>query len=579
MSRVKFGDGKLSFNYASRDTRKKFESARGASRKFEDDEFLLEDKVMNYGNDTADQIICVSDKVFIDGIDPTDIAQGEAGDCWFLSSLCSFANYVEKNEKEKRTTSNLLRRVINNDENNKPNNGIYIFTFYYFGEWHDVIIDDRLPLKIYEKDNVSGAKRQRKLKDSRGTTFYPDQVSDYWALLLEKAFAKFVGGYMNLEGGCPRWAVTYLSGGITTHDEIDESFSVQNALLNDGIFEYLEKIEDTSLIVVSNYDNDSPQNYALGLIAGHAYSVEDFEVINGTKIVKLRNPWGAGEWKGDWGDDWIIENADSKLRNINSVQRRKLDVDNLLKGTDDEDGMFWMAWTDFVREFEALTVCHLEDSRDQEQRFLGTFQYDGETSPKDKLDMGLNYLNPEKHLQFHLKVTGEKQFIQMQVTLDIPMKPVDKDDEDRDRRMVILAIHKMPKNTNNAKLDRPFEKFELYDMDLISPKLPLNRPTDEFKGYAFEYYDYNGWVYDLPAGDYIMVFASCPGTNDKYSSGASQTPNTNFIFRTRGKNFTLKHLNEDFVGSYEYRGLEHYLTETTAQSTTTTTTKSMTQSR
>ena len=67
-------------------------------------------------------------------------------------------------------------------------------------------------------------------ENARGTTFYPDQVEDYWALLLEKAFAKFVGGYMNLEGGCPRWAVTYLSGGITTHDEITESFSVQNAV-------------------------------------------------------------------------------------------------------------------------------------------------------------------------------------------------------------------------------------------------------------------------------------------------------------------------------------------------------------
>ena len=44
------------------------------------------------------------------------------------------------------------------------------------------------------------------------------------------------------------------------------------------------------------------------------------------------------------------------------------------------------------------------------------------------------------------------------------MKPVEKDDEDRDRRMVILAIHKMPKNNTNAKLDRPFEKFELYDV-------------------------------------------------------------------------------------------------------------------
>ena len=101
-------------------------------------------------------------------------------------------------------------------------------------------------------------------------------------------------------------------------------------------------------------------------------------------------------------------------------------------------------------------------------------------------------------------------------------------------------------------------------MDLVCPKLPLNRPTDEFKGYAFEYYDYNGWVYDLPAGDYIMVFASCPASNTL----ASQTPKTNFIFRTRGRNFNLKHLNEDFVGSNEYRGLEHYFTETTTQTTT-----------
>ena len=49
-------------------------------------------------------------------------------------------------------------------------------------------------------------------------------------------------------------------------------------------------------------------------------------VINGTKIVKLRNPWGAGEWKGEWGDDWIVEHANSKLRNINSEQRAKLGI-------------------------------------------------------------------------------------------------------------------------------------------------------------------------------------------------------------------------------------------------------------
>ena len=33
---------------------------------------------------------CIPDK---------DIAQGEAGDCWFLSSLCSWATYVDAHDK------------------------------------------------------------------------------------------------------------------------------------------------------------------------------------------------------------------------------------------------------------------------------------------------------------------------------------------------------------------------------------------------------------------------------------------------------------------------------------------------
>ena len=45
------------------------------------------------------------------------------------------------------------------------------------------------------------------------------------------------------------------------------------------IFKYLESIEDNALIVVSNHDNDGDAD-DMGLIAGHAYSVEDFEGKN-----------------------------------------------------------------------------------------------------------------------------------------------------------------------------------------------------------------------------------------------------------------------------------------------------------
>ena len=44
----------------------------------------------------------------------------------------------------------------------------------------------------------------------------------------------------------------------------------------ENVFDYLESIEDDALIVVSNHDNDEGEEDH-GLIAGHAYSVEDFE--------------------------------------------------------------------------------------------------------------------------------------------------------------------------------------------------------------------------------------------------------------------------------------------------------------
>ena len=55
------------------------------------------------------------------------------------------------------------------------------------------------------------------------------------------------------------------------------------------------------------------QENASGVIGGHAYSVISAHEItdrNGqqVKLLKLMNPWGDHEWKGDWSDKsplWI----------------------------------------------------------------------------------------------------------------------------------------------------------------------------------------------------------------------------------------------------------------------------------
>ena len=106
-----------------------------------------------------------------------------------------------------------------------------------------------LTFKSHEKERVGKPPR-------RGRTFRPEDVDDYWALLLEKAFAKFVGGYMNLEGGFPRCAVTHLSGGITTSDMLNgrNNDELLEYLQTNEVFDYLISIEEDSMIILSNYE-------------------------------------------------------------------------------------------------------------------------------------------------------------------------------------------------------------------------------------------------------------------------------------------------------------------------------------
>ena len=92
------------------------------------------------------------------------------------------------------------------------------------------MIDEKLPLKLNLK--LSG-KYER-----RGKAFAADDIEEFWALLLEKAFAKLVGGYMKLEGGTPACALTYLSLGFSSSfdfifkPKIDENLEFKRWYIN-----------------------------------------------------------------------------------------------------------------------------------------------------------------------------------------------------------------------------------------------------------------------------------------------------------------------------------------------------------
>ncbi|KAM4540300.1 calpain-3-like [Fundulus diaphanus] len=87
-----------------------------------------------------------------------------------------------------------------------------------------------------------------------------------------------------------------------------------------------------------------------GLVQGHAYTVTGvIEMLSGgrpVKMVRLWNPWGKGEWNGDWSD------RSSLWQTVSSQDREKC-----LSVAD--DGEFWMSLEDFCRFYIDLDMCGL----------------------------------------------------------------------------------------------------------------------------------------------------------------------------------------------------------------------------
>jgi len=88
-----------------------------------------------------------------------------------------------------------------------------------------------------------------------------------------------------------------------------------------------------------------------GIVPGHAYTlIAAVEVKNkmgeDEKLVKMRNPWKKGEWNGrynDKSDDWTPE------------LKKKLEF------VDEDDGIFWMPYSDMCVAFSVIDICKIDD--------------------------------------------------------------------------------------------------------------------------------------------------------------------------------------------------------------------------
>merc|ERR1711879_782619 len=135
------------------------------------------------------------------GIDSRDVCQGALGDCWLLAAMACVAEH-----------KGAVNSVFLSKERNPR--GKYRLRLFngVTGKWERVTIDDQIPCerKPYEKDGTC-----RPL-------FTQPNNNALWAMLLEKAFAKFCGGFDKIEGGQTIWAIRAMTGDRASWFTIDE---------------------------------------------------------------------------------------------------------------------------------------------------------------------------------------------------------------------------------------------------------------------------------------------------------------------------------------------------------------------
>ncbi len=233
-----------------------------------------------------------SGPLFIDEPKADDVRQGAIGNCYFPAAMAAVA-YARPD---------IIKNMIKDN-----GDGTYTVKFTpssYGGTGRpvEIKVDGDLYARSYGGPIYGG---------SLGGSTAPDKM-ELWFPLIEKAYAQWKGSYDTIgNGGVAGTVMSEVMGKGYKYENITSSNK-------DRIYEMIKTAAaNKQPMAAGTYGTEDAAKYTnTGVYAHHAYSVMGVEEENGTKYVKVRNPWGQSEHGSDGKNDGFFRIELSKFAEL-----------------------------------------------------------------------------------------------------------------------------------------------------------------------------------------------------------------------------------------------------------------------